>query len=126
MSRFLSLIFYGLFFYSGQILAQQKEDFVMYAKDSSVEIKQPFTALPIPDSIILAADKLTKLNIRLNEHLNKLNTVSSDQDLTAKQKKDHIHKLEVAFFKSINELLSAKERRKFKHWYNQTFYYPFN
>jgi hypothetical protein len=126
MLRFSILFFYCILFSSGKLYAQQKEDFVMYAKDSSVEINRQFVASPIPDSINLAPEKLAKLNLLLNAHLNKLNTVLSEQDLTDKQKKDRIQSVELDFLICITESLSSEEYRKFENWYVQTFKYPTN
>jgi hypothetical protein len=126
MLRVSILFFYCMLFSSGKLFAQQKEDFVMYAKDSSVEINRQFVAAPIPDSINLAPEKLAKLNPLLNAHLNKLNTVLSEQDLTDKQKKDRIQSIELDFLISITESLSNEEYRKFENWYVQSFKYPTN
>ena len=126
MLRVSILFFYCMLFSSGKLFAQQKEDFVMYAKDSSVEINRQFVALPIPDSINLAPEKLAMLNPLLNAHLNKLNTVLSEQDLTDKQKKDRIQSIELDFLISITESLSNEEYRKFENWYVQSFKYPTN
>jgi hypothetical protein len=126
MLRVSILFFYCMLFSSGKLFAQQKEDFVMYAKDSSLEINRQFVAAPIPDSINLAPEKLAKLNPLLNAHLNKLNTVLSEQDLTDKQKKDRIQSIELDFLISITESLSNEEYRKFENWYVQSFKYPTN
>ena len=126
MLRVSILFFYCMLFSSGKLFAQQKEDFVMYAKDSSVEINRQFVAAPIPDSINLAPEKLAKLNPLLNAHLNKLNTVLSEQDLTDKQKKDRIQSIELDFLISITESLSNEEYLKFENWYVQSFKYPTN
>ena len=115
-----------MLFSSGKLFAQQKEDFVMYAKDSSVEINRQFVAAPIPDSINLAPEKLAKLNPLLNAHLNKLNTVLSEQDLTDKHKKVRIQSIELDFLISITESLSNEEYLKFENWYVQSFKYPTN
>ena len=107
---------------TNKILAQHREDFVMYAKDSSVEIKQPFIAVPIPDSIGVNADKLSRLTLLLNGHLDKLNSVLAEHELNEKQKKESINKLDVDFLNSIADFLSMEETRRFKRWYQQAFH----
>jgi hypothetical protein len=125
MIRVFSFFLLLMFFFSGKIFAQQKEDFVMYAKDSSVEIQNSLTAKQIPDSIGLSIEKISILNATIVSYTNKLNSITYEQDYTDQLKKEKIHAIEIDFFKSISELLTKEEFNKFLIWYKQVFKNPY-
>ena len=121
MIRASVLFFLLMSFHSDNIFAQQKEDFVMYAKDSSVEIQQSLTVKQIPDSIGLSIEKVSVLNVSLNSHLNKINSINAEPGMTDQQKKKKIEVTEGDLFNSISTILNKDEFLKFKSWYQQAF-----
>ena len=102
-----------------ELFAQQKEDFVMYAKDSVIEIKKTDKqAVAIVDSIpfeLTAAQKETLINI-ISEEIQSIDFINNNNLLSLAEKKLAINDIKKIKLNQIKEHLSPQQFQLFLSW----------
>jgi RecG-like helicase len=117
--RPIAFIVMFLFLIVCEVFAQQKEDFVMYAKDSVIEIKKTDKkAVAIVDSIpfdLTADQKQVLVNI-ISEEIQSIDFINNNNMLSLAEKKLSINDIKKIKLNQIKEHLSPQQFKLFLSW----------
>lgn len=119
MMRITIIISVLLFCSCFKVSAQKKDDFVMYAKDSVIEIKKTEKqAVAMVDSIpfeLTVAQKQVLINI-ISEEIQSIDFINKNQLLSVDDRKSAIINIKQIKLNQIKEHLSPQQYKLFLSW----------